>query len=115
MKPTRHTPQFEQRIRRVRQVVAGTAQRPRMAIFCGGRSTTVQLIDDVTGRTLASASDVKEAKRATVAGASVVGSLIAAAANQATIRTAVLDRRGRRYHGRVKAVAEAARAAGLSI
>ena len=113
--PTRHRPQFQQRTRRVRAVVAGTAERPRLAIFCGGRSTTAQLIDDLTGLTVASATDRVAAKRATVASATEVGTAIAHQAHAAKITAAVLDRRGRRYHGRVKALADAARAAGLTI
>lgn len=113
--PTRHRPQFAQRIRRVRQVVCGTAARPRLAVFCGGRSTVAQLIDDVAGVTLASASDHGQAHPGTVASAGLVGAAVAAAAMQASITTAVLDRRGRRYHGRVKALADAVRAAGLTI
>ena len=115
MTPTRHRNQFQQRIRRVRQVVSGTEQRPRLAVFCGGRSTSVQLIDDQAGRTLASASDRTEKQRATVASATLVGTAIALSALQAKITSSVLDRRGRRYHGRVKAIADAARAAGLRI
>ena len=114
--PQRHTKQYRQRIRRVRVVVRGTAERPRLAVFCGSRSNQVQLIDDGARRTVASASDHQVATaRGTVVSASAVGTAIAAAALQANITAAVLDRRGRRYHGRVKAIAEAARAAGLTI
>lgn len=113
--PTRHRPQFQQRIRRVRSLIRGTAERPRLAVFCGARSTTAQLINDDERVTVASASDLGQAKRATVASATAVGTAIAAAAKQAHITAAVFDRRGRQYHGRVKALAEAARAAGLTI
>lgn len=113
--PTRHRLQFAQRIRRVRTRVRGTADRPRLAIFRGGRSMAAQLIDDTAGVTLASASDHGAPKRATVASAAAVGTALAAAANAAKISTAVLDRRGYRYHGRIRALAEAARAAGLAI
>ncbi len=113
--PIHHRPQFVQRIRRVRARLRGTAVRPRLAIFCGGRTTAAQLIDDVAGRTLASASDQREAKRGTVASAAAVGMALAAAAKRANISTAVLDRRGHRYHGRIRALADAVRNAGLVI
>lgn len=113
--PKRHRPQYQQRTRRVRSEVIGTAKRPRLAVFCGNRSTTAQLIDDSVGRTLVSASDHGSAKRGTVASATDLGRAIAKAANEAAITTAVFDRRGRRYHGRVKAIADAARDAGLTL
>ena len=114
--PQRHRPQYAQRIRRVRRVVIGSAERPRLSVFIGSRSNRVQLIDDATGRTLASASDLKRAnKRGTLESATEVGAAIAAAATSQKITSAVLDRRGRRYHGRVKAIADAARSNGLTI
>lgn len=115
MIPTRHRRQFTQRIRRVRRRLQGTAERPRLAVFIGGRTNAVQLIDDTVGRTLASASDrLANGPHGTVASARVVGTLIAEAAKLQQLTTIVFDRRGRRYLGRVRAIADAARAAGLN-
>ena len=112
----RHRQSFKQRIRRVRAVVSGTAERPRMSVFIGGRSNSVQLIDDTTGTTLACATDKTfTGKRGTVEGATFVGETIAKTAAEKKIKQVVFDRRGRRYHGRVQAIAEAARENGLTI
>ncbi len=114
--PQRYQPTYLQRIRRVRATVNGTATRPRLSILIGSRSNQVQLIDDATGQTLASATDLAfTGKRGTLEGATFVGTAIATAAKTKSITHAVLDRRGRRYHGRVRAIAEAARENGLSI
>lgn len=114
--PQRHQISYLQRIRRVRSVVNGSAVRPRLSVLIGTRSNQVQLIDDVTGTTLASATDFDfSGKRGTVESATYVGQKIAQAAVSKKITQAVLDRRGRRYHGRVKAIAESAREHGLAI
>ncbi|MGD1019685.1 MAG: 50S ribosomal protein L18 [Verrucomicrobiia bacterium] len=101
---------------RLRQKVRGTAQRPRMSVCMTGKHIYVQLIDDANGVTLAcastAASDLKGTK-ATVAGAKKVGQLAAQKAKARNITEVVFDRGGLRYHGRVKALAEAAREAGL--
>jgi len=101
---------------RLRQKVRGTAQRPRMSVCMTGKHIYVQLIDDVNGVTLAfastAASDLKGTK-ATVAGAKKVGQLAAEKAKAKNITEVVFDRGGLRYHGRIKALAEAAREAGL--
>jgi large subunit ribosomal protein L18 len=116
MTPTRHRPQFAQRTRRVRRRLQGTADRPRLAVFVGGRTNSVQLIDDTVGRTLTSASDQTQPQpHGTVRTAAAVGTAIGEAAAKQQIHRAVLDRRGRRYHGRVRAIAEAARTAGLTL
>jgi len=105
--------------RRVRQSVAGTADRPRLCIY---RSTThvyAQVIDDGKGLTLASASsNDKETRKSikgggNVAAAKVVGKIVAERAKAKGIAQVVFDRGGYRYHGRVKALADAAREAGL--
>ena len=104
------------RHRRVRRHVQGTAERPRLGIFRSNRGIFAQLVDDSTGRTLASASWTglpASFKGDKSAQASEVGKQIAAAASQAGIRSVVFDRGGYLYHGRVKALAEGAREGGL--
>jgi len=106
---------------RIRQSVAGTAQRPRLAVFRSSKHIYVQMIDDVSGTTIAAAStldpSVKEgldnANGATVAAARFVGTAIAEKAKQKGITAVVYDRGGNLYHGRVAALAEAARENGL--
>ena len=105
------------RHRRVRRRVEGTAERPRLAVFRSNKHITAQLIDDLAGRTLASASSVEPSLRETtggnIAAATAVGSLVASRAKDAGITTVVFDRGGFAYHGRVAALADAARAEGL--
>jgi large subunit ribosomal protein L18 len=101
---------------RIRKVVSGTADRPRMAIFRSNKQIYAQLIDDVAGVTLASASSSTNKKAQGVAKldqAKIVGSEIADKAKSAGINTIVFDRGGYLYHGRVKALADAAREGGL--
>ena len=104
------------RRRRVRAKVIGTAARPRISVFRSNRGVFVQLIDDETGTTLASASwtesDVRSLDR--MEQATRVGALLAERAKAAGIERAVFDRGGYQYHGRVKALAEAAREGGLA-
>jgi large subunit ribosomal protein L18 len=104
------------RHKRVRKHVFGTAERPRLAVFRSNRGVEAQLVDDTTGRTLAAASwlDVRKAKGTKSEQASEVGKLLAANAKKAGIERVVFDRGGYLYHGRVKALAEAAREGGLS-
>jgi large subunit ribosomal protein L18 len=94
--------------------VAGSAQRPRLSVYRSLQHVYAQLIDDTSGRTLAAASTValKSGKKDASA-AAAVGRSIAERAREAGVTTAVLDRGGFLYHGRVKALAEAAREAGL--
>lgn len=105
---------------RVRQKVRGTAERPRLSIYRSGKHIYAQLIEDVTGTTLASAStvckDVVEGVKYTgnITAAQAVGKAIAQRALGQNIKQVVFDRNGFLYHGRVKALAEAAREAGLS-
>jgi large subunit ribosomal protein L18 len=105
------------RHKRVRRKVEGTAERPRLAVFRSNRHITAQLIDDLAGRTMASASTVEPSLRGTGGGnieaAKAVGSLVASRAKAAGITTVVFDRGGFAYHGRVAALADAARAEGL--
>lgn len=99
---------------RIRRKVSGTAARPRLAVFRSLQHIYAQLIDDAAGRTLASASDMKlAAKGSRTDSAAAVGKALAEAAKAAGVTSAVFDRGGYRYHGRVKALAEAARAGGL--
>ena len=104
------------RHRRVRKKVLGTAERPRLAVFRSNRHITAQVIDDRSGRTLAAASTHEADLRggsATVEAAGKVGALLAERAKAAGIEKVVFDRGGFIYHGRVAALADAARDAGL--
>ncbi len=105
------------RHRRVRKKVQGTAERPRLAVYRSNRHMIAQLIDDDAGRTLASASTTEPQLRSgptgNVAGATAVGKLIAERAKENNITAVVFDRGGFRYHGRVAALADSAREAGL--
>jgi large subunit ribosomal protein L18 len=102
------------RHRRVRGKLAGTAERPRLVVFRSNRGISAQLIDDATGRTLASANwKALSATGAKTEQASEVGKALAAAAKKAGIEACVFDRAGYLYHGRVKALAEGAREGGL--
>lgn len=101
---------------RVRKDLTGTASRPRLAIYRSNRYIYAQIIDDVRGMTLASASSQEDALRSrtlTVETAAEVGRLVAARAKEAGIGAVVFDRGGFTYHGRIKALADAAREAGL--
>jgi len=106
---------------RVRKIVKGTAEIPRLAIFRSNKQIYVQAIDDQTGNTLAAASTLEKELRAaqrsggTVESASQVGAFIAKRLLEKGISRAVFDRGGYLYHGRVKAVADGARNAGLTI
>ena len=104
------------RHRRVRGKVQGTAERPRLVVFRSNRGIEAQLVDDVAGRTLAAASwlAIRGFDGNKTAQASEVGKLLAQKAKQAGIESAVFDRGGYLYHGRVKALADGAREGGLS-
>jgi len=109
----------ERRHWRVRKKITGSKQRPRMSVCFTGQHIYVQFVDDAEGRTLAAASSVsKEARSgeriaANVAGAKRVGQMAAEAAKACGIQAVVFDRGSARYHGKVKALADAAREAGL--
>jgi large subunit ribosomal protein L18 len=102
---------------RVRRKVSGTAERPRLAVFRSNKHISAQLIDDLAGRTVASASTVESDLRgkpgSNIDAAKAVGTLVASRAKAAGVTTAVFDRGGFTYHGRVAALADAARAEGL--
>jgi large subunit ribosomal protein L18 len=104
---------------RVRKKVLGSTERPRLIVNRSARHTMVQLIDDGSGRTLASASTLEEALRGAdgdkTAKARQVGTLLAERATAAGINAAVFDRAGWAYHGRIAALADAAREGGLSL
>ncbi len=113
--------QYARRKKRVRAKVMGTSERPRLSVFRSLRHVSVQLIDDTEGRTIASASDReigstnKKKTGGKTAAAALVGALIAERGLEKKINSAVFDRGGRRYHGAVAAVAEAARKGGLNL
>ena len=98
-----------------RRISAGTAARPRMAIFVSNRYMYVQFIDDVAANTLASASTLKGGLKCNLEGAKALGEIAAKAALDKGIKIVVVDRAGYKYHGRVKTIVESAVAAGLSI
>jgi large subunit ribosomal protein L18 len=102
---------------RIRKVVTGDAQSPRLSVFRSNKGIYVQLIDDVTGKTLVAASSadkgVADAKVNKIDQAKMVGKLIAEKASSAGITSVRFDRNGYLYHGRVKSLAEGAREAGL--
>ena len=102
---------------RVRKKVRGTPERPRLAVFRSARHISAQVIDDVSGRTLAAASSVEpglgDGPTGNVATARAVGAALAERARAAGVDQVVFDRGGYRYHGRVAAIADAAREAGL--
>lgn len=101
------------RARRVRAKIVGTAERPRLSVFRSLKHISVQLIDDTAGRTLAAANDNALSGKKPLERAAMVGQAIAEAAKAKGISTVIFDRGQYMFHGRVKAVAEAARTAGL--
>ncbi len=105
----------QKRHKRIRKNLSGTAERPRLNVFRSNKNIYAQLIDDVAGVTLASAStlDSDVSGESKVEQAAAVGRLVAERAKGKNITTVVFDRGGYQYHGRVKALAEAARENGL--
>ena len=105
------------RKRRIRARVEGSAERPRLSVFRSNRNMFVQLVDDVKGHTLVSVSSLeeefKDKSRGSIEGAKNMGSLVAKRALAKNISQIVFDRSGYLYHGRIKALADAAREAGL--
>jgi large subunit ribosomal protein L18 len=107
------------RHQRIRKRLHGTSDRPRLSVHFSGQHIYAQIIDDAAGKTLATASTVEESLRggrrgyANVAMAEKVGSLVAERSLQKNIKAVVFDRGGFTYHGKVKALADAARSAGL--
>ncbi|MFA8299440.1 MAG: 50S ribosomal protein L18 [Hyphomicrobiales bacterium] len=102
---------------RVRKVISGSAERPRLSVFRSNKQIYVQLIDDVAGATLIAASSaeksISEINGTKIEKAAMVGKLIAEKALEKGFSTIVFDRNGYLYHGRVKSLAEAAREGGL--
>ena len=100
----------------IRKTISGTPERPRMTVFKGSRSLSIQIIDDTRGHTLASAStlekDLKSIK-ANAAGAAQLGELMGKRLLEKNIKAVVFDRNGYLYHGLVKAMADGARKAGV--
>lgn len=113
-----HLNLIQRRKSRTRAKIFGTAEKPRLSVFRSNRYSYVQLIDDQEKKTLASAStkeiSAKEAKNK-IKQAELLGELVAQKALELKIKTAVFDRGAYKFHGRVKAIAEAARKAGLKI
>ncbi len=111
--------QLERRRQRVRRVIMGTAERPRLNVFRSRAHIYAQIINDISGTTLAAASSLEKALRkslkstGSIEAAKAVGRLIAARAKAVQVSTVVFDRGGRMYHGRVKALADASREEGL--
>ena len=102
------------RHRRVRRRVAGTAERPRLSVFRSNKQIYAQIIDDVAGHTLASASSVEiNASDDKKLAATSVGEAVAKKAVESGVKQVVFDRGGYKYHGRVKALADGARSGGL--
>jgi len=116
-----HNIQFQKRRARVRRALREAASgRPRLSVFRSSKHIYAQLIDDVAGKTIASASSLDRELKGSLAkgsdkeAAAVVGKLLGERAAKAGVREVVFDRGAYKYHGRVKALAEAAREAGLS-
>jgi large subunit ribosomal protein L18 len=107
------TIQRKRRHQRIRSRVEGTATMPRLCVFRSNRNIYAQLIDDRSGSTLASSHDMKDTVGTKVERAQKVGTAIAQAAKVANITKVVFDRGGFKYTGRIQALADAARAAGL--
>lgn len=101
---------------RVRRRIRGTAERPRLAVYRSNRYIYAQVIDDLEGRTIAAASSQEDdlrSERLNLETAGKVGELVATRAKEAGVDTVVFDRGGYKFHGRIKALADAAREQGL--
>ena len=107
----------QRRHRRIRVTLSGTQQRPRLNVFRSLQHIYAQVIDDTEGHTIVSASSVDKGAKTTKGGnvkaAKVIGKLVAERAKEKGIKSVVFDRGGYHYHGRIKALADAAREAGL--
>ena len=111
------TKKIERRIKikyRIRKKVNGTAERPRMSVFRSNKQIYVQIINDLTSKTLVSASSLGLEAMPQIQQAQKVGEMVAEKAKAAGITTVVFDRNGYLYHGRVKELADAARKGGLN-
>ncbi len=117
--PAKHVARTRRK-KHIRKVISGTSDRPRLCVYRSVNHIYAQVIDDMNGRTIASASSLKlalpeGAKGGNKAGAAAVGKAVAEAALASNVRKVVFDRNGYLYHGRVAALADAAREAGLTI
>ena len=111
------TKKVERRIKikyRIRKSVNGTVERPRMTVFRSNKQIYVQIVNDLDGKTLASASSLGMESMPKIQQAEKVGEIVAKKAIEAGISTVVFDRNGYLYHGRVKQLADAARKGGLN-
>ena len=111
------TKKVERRIKikyRIRKSVNGTAERPRMSVFRSNKQIYVQVINDLTGKTIVSASSLGLEAMPKIEQAAKVGELVAKKAQEAGVTAVVFDRNGYLYHGRVKSLADAARKGGLN-
>lgn len=115
MAQDKKTQNRKQRARRVRAKVSGTAQRPRVSIFRSQLDLRVQVIDDVAGKTLVSGSLADVKAKNSVEGASKLGAYIAKGCSAKKITTVVYDRSGYKFHGKVKAIADAIREGGITL
>lgn len=117
MNPKERKQKRLRRHRRVRAKIKGTAARPRLSVFRSNKHLLVQLIDDAAGRTIAAASDrdISAKQGGRRAGAVLLGAAIAKKAQASKIAMVVFDRGGYRYHGIVRAIADAAREHGLAM
>jgi large subunit ribosomal protein L18 len=119
MNRARKVEQLERRRRRIRKVIVGTAERPRLNVFRSNAHIYAQVINDLEGKTLAAASSLDKSLRTSlkstgnIEAAKAVGKLVAERAKAVNVTAVVFDRGGRMYHGRIKALAEAAREGGL--
>ena len=108
---------LERRKFQIRRILSGTAERPRLTVYRSGKHIYAQVIDDIAGKTLASASSVEKSLSlkhgANVGAAQAVGKAVAEKAKTAGVTRVAFDRNGRIYHGRIKALADAAREGGL--
>lgn len=105
-----------QRKNHIRKTLSGTALRPRMTVFRSNKNISLQVIDDVAGHTLVSASTLEAELKGTkpnIAGGSKIGQIIGQRLKEANIDSVVFDRNGYKYHGVVKAIADAARETGI--
>jgi large subunit ribosomal protein L18 len=114
-KPVNKNKQRQKRHKRIRFQIKGTPERPRLNVFRSNKQIYAQIIDDINGVTLAQANsnELKEVNGSNIEGAKLVGQTVAKRALEKGIKVIVFDRGGYLYHGRVKALADAARAEGL--
>jgi large subunit ribosomal protein L18 len=118
VKRDRYNPQKWRRKKRIRAKISGTSEIPRMTVYCSNQHISAQIVDDQNGNTIASASSMEKDIEKKSGGVNIelakqIGKLVGERAKSKQIEKIVFDRNGRLYHGRVKALADAAREAGL--